>query len=175
MIYRHFTGADAKAEVLRDEYTDVYLAIRTEPPYNSGPLYERSRFLERTTRQAENPGFDLVAARDGDVLAGFAFGLPFDGGRWWGGDATPGPDEVVAEPKFAVIELNLIQEYRGKGYGKRLLGELLAARFEPYAILLSHPEAMAHTIYEHWGWRVVGTVRPIPEAEINDALVLPLG
>jgi GNAT superfamily N-acetyltransferase len=174
LAYHHFTGTAAQSEVLREEYARLYMDIRTEPPYSSGPLYRQDRFLERTVTQAEHPGFALVSARDGERLAGFAFGLPFAAGRWWGGEATPGPRDVVAATKFAVIELNLLPEYRGKGHGRRLLNELLAERPEPYAILLSHPDAKAHAMYEHWGWRVVGTVRPIPEAEVSDAMMFSL-
>lgn len=171
VVFRCLTG-EAAVAALDDELAEVYLAIRAEPPYNSAPLYQRERFLERTRQQVTAPGFHLVTAHDGQHLAGFAFGLPFAEGRWWGGETTPAPEEVVAAEKFAVIELNLLKQYRGQGIGRRLLGELLAARPEPYATLLSRPEAAAHAIYEHWGWRVVGTCRPAPDAAVADVMVL---
>ncbi|OPG10593.1 GNAT family N-acetyltransferase [Microbispora sp. GKU 823] len=169
--FHRLTG-EAAAAALDDELAEVYMAIRAEPPYNSGPLYQRDRFLDRTRKQAGSPGFTLVVAEDGGAPVGFAFGLPFPAGRWWGGETTPGPAEVVAADKYAVIELNLVKEYRGQGIGGRLLGELLEGRPEPYATLLSRPEAAAHAIYEHWGWKVVGTCRPAPDAEVADVMVL---
>ncbi|MEV6981350.1 GNAT family N-acetyltransferase [Sphaerisporangium sp. NPDC051017] len=168
----HKDGLDA-AEVVSDEYADVYLDIRAEAPYNSGPNFQRHRYLDRTRRQLEGKGFHLVAARDGDVLAGFAFGLTFPADRWWGGDVTPPPAEVLAEEKFAVIELNLRREYRGQGHGRRLLSELLQDRPEPWAMLLSLPAVPAHAMYEHWGWQVVGTVRPFPDADLADVMARP--
>lgn len=171
IMFRHLTGEAATA-ALNDELAEVYMAIRAEPPYNSAPLYDKDRFLERTRQQITVPGFHLVTVRDGEVLAGFAFGLPFTAGRWWGGETTPGPAEVVATDKYAVIELNLLKQYRGRGIGRELLAELLAARPEPYAMLLSRPEAVAHAIYEHWGWQVVGTCRPAPDAAVADVMVL---
>ncbi|MFI7630315.1 GNAT family N-acetyltransferase [Microbispora rosea] len=167
----HHLTREAAAAALDDELAEVYMTIRAEPPYDSGPLYHRGRFLERTRQQMTVPGFCLVTVRDGEALAGFGFGLPLAAGRWWGGETTPGPEEVVAAEKFAVIELNLVPAYRGRGIGGRLLGELLEGRPEPYAMLLSRPDAAAHAIYEHWGWKVVGTCRPAPDAAIADVMV----
>ncbi|MBB4704584.1 GNAT family N-acetyltransferase [Sphaerisporangium siamense] len=148
--------------------------IRTEPPYNAGPLYQRQRYTDRTSKQVASEGFALVSARDrAGALAGFAFGFRMPAGRWWGGNTTP-VAELVDVDKFAVIELNLRKEYRGKGYGRKLLEELLAARPEQWAMLLSLPAAPAHAMYEHLGWEVVGTVQPAPDAEVADVMVLPL-
>ncbi|MEV4287327.1 GNAT family N-acetyltransferase [Nonomuraea bangladeshensis] len=168
------TGAAAKV-VLDDAFVDIYLAIRAEPPYNSGPLYDRARFVERTSSQVELPGFELVAAELDGRPVGFAFGFAMAAGRWWGGEATPPPDEVLAAEKLAVVELNLLLEHRGQGVGKRLLATLLYGRAEPWATLLSRPDTPAHGMYERWGWQVVGTVRPAPDAVVADAMVLQLG
>lgn len=173
VIFTHLTGPDA-AVVVDDDYTAVYTLIRAEPPYNSGPLYHPDRYRERTGNQLDRPGFTLVAVEDGATLAGFAFGFTMPAGRWWGGDTTPGPPEVVAADKFAVIELNLRADYRGRGIGRRLLAELLDGRPERYATLLSLPEAAAHDIYEHWGWKVAGTCRPAPDTMLADVMVKEL-
>jgi GNAT superfamily N-acetyltransferase len=173
IAFRKLTGQCAEV-VLGDEYVDVYLAIRAEPPYNSAPLYTRDRFLERTRTQLKADGFELVAAEGDGKLIGFAFGFTMGHRRWWGGEATRPPEGVLQTAKLAVVELNLRQEHRGRGIGKRLLGELLQGRREPYATLLSRPEAPAHAMYERWGWQVVGTVRPAPDAAVSDAMVLSL-
>lgn len=173
IYFHHMSGSEATA-ALGDDYADIYLEIRAEPPYNSGPLYQRERFLERTARQIERDGFELVAAENADELAGFAFGLTIPAGGWWGGEVTPGPPEVVAVDKLAVIELNVRKEHRGRGIGKQLLQELLTGRSERYATLLSIPGAVAHDMYERWGWQVVGTCRPAPDAMLADVMVLDL-
>ncbi|PRX66087.1 acetyltransferase (GNAT) family protein [Nonomuraea fuscirosea] len=172
-VFRHMTGEKAKA-VLDEPYVSIYLAIRAEPPYNGGPLYDRDRFLERTGKQTELPGFELVAAEWDGVLAGFAFGFTMAAGMWWGGETTPPPQEVVDAPKLAVVELDLLPEHRGQGVGRRLLSELLDDREEPLATLLSRPDTPAHAMYQRWGWRLVGAVRPAPDAVVADAMVTSL-
>lgn len=171
-IHEHGSSA---AEVLTDEYVNAYLEIHAEPPYNSNPNSSRERYLARTRRQVESPGFQLVSCRDdAGALIGWTFGLPFAAGGWWGGATSPAPEEVLRSEKFAVIELNVIRSRRGQGYGRRLLTSLLDSRPEPWATLLSLPAAPAHAMYEHLGWRVVGTNQPAPDAEIADVLVLRL-
>ncbi|WP_329423582.1 hypothetical protein OG339_24270 [Streptosporangium sp. NBC_01495] len=59
--YRCLTG-EAADEVLGDEYVRLYLANYAEPPYLSGPLYSRERFLQRTGKQVKNDSFVLVSA-----------------------------------------------------------------------------------------------------------------
>jgi GNAT superfamily N-acetyltransferase len=158
-----------------DELADVYDEVYAEPPYNSGPLFSRSRFLDRTLTQAARQGFKLTVARLGDgELAGFSFGLPFGGGTWWAGNVTPPPQQIRAGTKFAVIELILRIPWRGRGLGRGLMEKLLEDRSEDYAILTSVPEASAHAMYERWGWYKVGTVQPAADAPTMDAMVCAL-
>jgi GNAT superfamily N-acetyltransferase len=175
ITFRHDIG-EAGNVVLGDEYTDAYEEIYAEPPYNSNPLYGRQRYLARTAQQVSAVGFDAVSAidQDGQAVAGFAFGFRMGKGRWWGGETTTAPSEVLDVEKFAVIELILRKPYRGHGVGKRLLNELIAGRPEPYATLLSHPQAEAHNMYERWGWRVVGTCTPAPDAPTLDMMLIKL-
>lgn len=171
--YRGPEAARALSEE-SEEYAEAYTEIYAEPPYDSGPLYSRERFLERTGRQVHRPGFELLAAVDAGsrALAGFCFGFRFEAGTWWGGEASAPPAEVVDADKVAVIELILRKAYRGRGCGKALLEAFLAGREEPWATLLAHPAAPAHAKYERWGWRKVGTVRPAPDAVVADVMVL---
>lgn len=169
-------AADDAASALSDEYARLYQDVYAEPPYNGGPLYERDRFLDRTRRQVEQPGFELLSAIDTTTgeLAGFCFGLTFAPQKWWRGDVTEPPAEVLAAPKATVIELVLRKHHRGHGHGHRLLTQWLAGRTEPYGMLLAHPEAPAHALYLRWGWQIVGTCRPAPDADVSDVLVLDL-
>ncbi|MGW0810705.1 N-acetyltransferase family protein [Nonomuraea sp. NPDC002799] len=173
LVLRHMTGEHAKA-VLEAPYVDIYLNIRSEPPYNAGQLYSRERFIERTRAQTDLPGFELVAAEIDGEPVGFAFGFTMAAGRWWGGDATPPPAAVLDAPKLAVVELDLLAAHRGQGLGKRLLAALLDGRTELCATLLSRPDTLAHAMYQRWGWTIVGTVRPAPEAVVTDAMMIRL-
>ncbi|MEU8277564.1 GNAT family N-acetyltransferase [Microbispora bryophytorum] len=168
----HYRGPEA-ARALSEEYADAYTEIYAEPPYDSGPLYSRARFLERTGRQVYRPGFELLAAVDArtQALAGFCFGFCFPEGGWWGGETSEPPADVITVEKVAVIELVLREAYRGCGHGKALLETFLAGRSEPWATLLAHPAAPAHARYERWGWRKAGTVQPAPDAPVVDAMV----
>ena len=133
-----------------------------------------AEFRRRFDRQVALSGFTLVTATaDGD-LAGFAYGLPFEAGKWWKGAIAEPPESIKSPPKFAVVELVLCKPYRGKGLGRRLMDELLKDRPEPYATLLSNPKAPARQVYDRWGWRKVGTVQSYPHWPPSDALVLPL-
>jgi GNAT superfamily N-acetyltransferase len=169
----HHDGADIDATL--DEIADLYERVYAEPPYNGGPLFSRTRFLERTDTQKTAAGFSLVVARAAGELAGFSFGFTFGAGRWWGGKTQPAPPADVLEPaKFAVIELVVGKPWRGQRVGRALMTSLLAKRSEPYATLLSEPDAAARRIYEHWGWHHVADVQPADDAPWMHALVLPL-
>jgi GNAT superfamily N-acetyltransferase len=174
IVFCHRSGESAAVAVLETGYGDAYEEIYSEPPYNASPLFTRSRFVERTRSQVNRPGFELVEAVDGTTLAGFAFGFIMEAGRWWAGETTEPPKGVRDAAKLAVIELILRKPYRGQGIGKGLLSELLGGRPEPYATLLSHPDAPAHARYERWGWRVVGTCTPAPDAPAMDAMLIEL-
>ncbi|MBB4917538.1 GNAT family N-acetyltransferase [Streptosporangium saharense] len=170
--FRRVTG-EAAAQVLDERHVELYLATRAEPPYLSGPLYQPDRYLERTGRQVKRPGFTAVSAEDGPILVGFAFGVPL--ASWWGGHATPAPPEVTeASSLFAVIELNVCQDHRNQGIGRKLLDELLTGQEAPYATVLANPAAPAHDMYLRWGWRKVGTVQATPDAMVSDALIRKL-
>jgi GNAT superfamily N-acetyltransferase len=73
--------------------------------------------------------------------------------------------------KFAVIELNVLPEFRGQGLGKELLNRLLSDRPEAFATLATLPSSMARTMYERWGWYKVAEFTDEPPM---DALALEL-
>ena len=148
----HITQGDGSlVPDLIDEMTQIYDEVYAEPPYNSGSLWQRDAFLDRTTRQAARSGFAIVLARSvGDGLVGYSFGLPFDEGRWWSGNASEPPSEILSASKFAVIELIVRKPWRGRGIGRQLHDRLLADRPEHYAILTAVTTAPARQIYQRW-------------------------
>lgn len=159
-----------------DEIADLYVPAYAEPPYTPHPMFSRESFIERTTRQAADPGFILVTARTPTaVLAGFSFGLPFEAGKWWRdvSGSVPPPD-IAAAPKFAVIELVVAQAHRGRHLAHRLINALLEERPEQYAMLLAEPGTPAHQMYARWGWTAAAKVQSQPGADTDDALVLRL-
>ncbi|XVQ10304.1 N-acetyltransferase family protein [Spirillospora sp. CA-255316] len=154
-----------------EELADLYERVYAEPPYNSAPKFSRSRFLARTREQAMSTGFTLVTARRSGRLVGFAFGFSMLAGSWWAAASMP-PAEVLDASKYAVIELVVDREYRGRGTGRALLEALLAGRPEPYATLAAVIEADAYDWYLHHGWQKVAEFRAEPP--YSDALILRL-
>lgn len=156
------------------ELLDLYREVYAEPPYSSGPLWHADAFAERTQQQAVAAGFDGFTARlpSGDLI-GYAFGLPFEPGRWWRG-ATAAPADVLPASKFAIIELIVSNTLRGQGIGRELLNTLLSQRPEQYATLTALPDAPARQFYRHLGWQQAGTIPAAPDRPPFDVLLQPL-
>jgi GNAT superfamily N-acetyltransferase len=167
-------GDGAAVMAMLEPITELYLEVRAAQPHASSSLYSRDAFVSRTTAQAGRDGFAATWTRPGEDLVGFAFGFTMPPGGWWGGNPTPPPAEILDQPKFAVIELNVAAAWRGQGIGRRLLDDLLSDRPEPYAILTTGPDEPARQMYVHWGWEQVGTAQHTPEAPVMDQLVLKL-
>lgn len=166
-------GGGAAALAMLDDITERYLELREDRP--ESPLFSREAFRTRTTSQAQRDGFAITwATNEYAWLVGFAFGFPMAAGRWWSGNPTLPPAEILDEPKFAVIELDVDAAWQGRGIGRRLLDELLASRSEPYAILTAIPDAPARQMYARWGWVQVGTAQHAPDSPVMDQLVLAL-
>jgi GNAT superfamily N-acetyltransferase len=131
--------------------------------------------VARTARQAASPGFVLITAHAGEQWAGFSCGLHFPAGRWWAGEwEDDQPEAILAAEKFAVIELVVLPPARGRGLATKLMTAVLADRPEPWATLLADQEGRARDIYDRWGWKRVGTVRPAPDVTPLDVLARPL-
>lgn len=144
--YRLDQGDGCVVVGLLDEMAEVYEEVYTEPPYESGALWQRHAFLDRTRRQATRDGFEIVSARsEGGELIGYSFGVPFAQGRWWSGDASTPPHELLAASKFAPIELIVRAPWRGRGIGHVMHDRLLANRPEQYAILTAVPNCARPT------------------------------
>jgi GNAT superfamily N-acetyltransferase len=155
-----------------DEIADMYTAIKSDDPDGSDPIFSRSSFISRIEEQARDPEFQFVGATAHKLLVGFSFGYPFRPGRWWA-DSTPAASrELLEASKFAVIELDVRKEFRGRGLSKELLRRLLAGRTEEFATLAAIPGTQAHGMYLRWGWQKAAMLGG--DGPAMDALLLPL-
>ncbi|MFJ3214092.1 hypothetical protein [Streptomyces flaveolus] len=89
------------------------------------------------------------------------------------------PADVVEETgtrTYALSELTVRLPWRKTGAARRLHDALLDARPEQRATLLvdqDHPKI--HALYESWGWRTLGDLRPrISDAPLFHAMLLDL-
>ncbi|MFJ9588792.1 GNAT family N-acetyltransferase, partial [Streptomyces acidicola] len=77
---------------------------------------------------------------------------------------------------YALSELMVRVPWRKTGIARQLHDALLAERTEERATLLvrqSHPKV--HALYESWGWRTIGDLRPrIEHAPFMHAMLLDL-
>lgn len=166
------------AEALRamDELADAYVVGYADDPDVGHSIYARDAFVDRTTRQANSPGFVLITAHEADgTWAGFSFGMHFPAGRWWAGEwDRRQPADLLTSEKFAVIELVVLPAARGAGLATELMAAVLADRPEPWATLLADQEGRARDMYARWGWDTVAMIHPAPDVPALDVLVRPL-
>ena len=175
-ITRH---GPAETLALCDEILPVYAAAEADQMHD--PFYGEEQFLHRLVDlYAPGRDFELVTARLGGVMIGFAFGNPRDKtAAIWESVGKALPDVVVPEepqPVYVFRELNVLPDYQGRGYGRALHDALLASRPERLAHLLVRPDNPARFAYGSWGWRKVGTQQPFPDSPVFDEMVktLPL-
>jgi GNAT superfamily N-acetyltransferase len=168
---RRWSGPEILAQL--DELKQIYEEAYAEPPYRRTPEHVQ-RLGTRLAEQVDLPGFVFVGSTMDSAVAGFTFGRHFEALQWWYGAQDMPPAELLAAEKFAVSELVVAPAYRGQRLASRLIAELLRDRHEPYAILLSHPDAVARRIYARWGWRQVGTASATARGTQLHALALDL-
>lgn len=174
---RHY-ASDQAAEVrptLLEVYAEVYADDIASDPFNGV-----ERFASGLDGWSSRPGWTCVVGYDGDQVVGYAYGalLP-ENARWWGGLLDEVPEDVVRETgtrTYALSELMVRTPWRKTGSARQLHDALFAEQTVERATLLvrqSHPKVRA--LYEAWGWKVLGDLRPrIEHAPLFHAMLLDL-
>jgi ribosomal protein S18 acetylase RimI-like enzyme len=168
----------ASARPIVGELMRVYLEVYEN---EGGVFYSEDRYRQQLGSHMSAAGWELVAARADGELAGYVYGFPLArNSRWWEGlvtsvDATAA--EETGSRTFALCELMVRAQWRGRGLGHALHDEILAGRHEERATLLVEQDnEAALAAYKRWGWTKFGRLQPgwagAPEL---DALLLPLG
>jgi len=152
----HHDGAAAGR--LLDELCDTYADA-----YGVEPTTEKtSAFRSRASKALDRSGFNLVTARVGDQLVGFAFGYSLAAATSWWNGLEPAPSrDFSAETgtrTFALSEIEVRRAWQGTGVGRALHDALLADRPEQRATLATGPDAPVQAVYERWAWEKVGRV-----------------
>src|SRR5581483_9538027 len=162
------------AGAVQDELVDLYTA---EYAGNGRPFDAPENFRRWLSRDLTRPGFAAVTARTRAELAGFVYGyrLPADT-TWWHRPVAPLPASITRETgerTFAVGELLVRPDARGRGIATRLHDALLRGRPERRAVLAAYPDnAVAAAAYRSWGWARVGQVRLSERSPVFDVYVL---
>jgi GNAT superfamily N-acetyltransferase len=156
-------GTPKMVHAYEESIFQLYYDAFSKPPYQ-WPDNEETAFRQRLTRLARDPTFGIATARTNDKLVGFACGFTLrPDTSWWEGFIMPVREELTREWEgrtFAVIDFAVAETRRGQGIGRRLHDILLGSRQESRATLAMEPTAHEErTIYERWGWRVVGRLR----------------
>ena len=164
---------------IAQELRSLYGAVYAEPPYCETES-DAAEFESRLSSQVNEPAFSLFAAWDDDRLAGYIYGFAIESGSplWTTVFLSPEPRYNLRDwtcPVAFVSELLVASNCRHRGIATVLHGAFVAARNEPKAVLLAHPEATAaQTAYRAWGWYRIGSGRPWPNTPLYDTLVKDL-
>ncbi len=167
------TGLHGQQGELLVVYEQIY-AERLGDPFFSAP-----RYWQRLTAYGDRAGFALATGRIDGTLVGYALGytLPAGSGWWRGLRASVEPELLVEDGQrtFALTEIMVREEWRRRGYARRLHDALLAGRPERRAALLVLPDnEPARAAYATWGWYRVGPLQPFDDAPVYDAMLLDL-
>lgn len=127
----------------------VQIFVQTWSGYN--PLSARASFVRCAGRRDFR---GLVAVSDGTVV-GFGFGARSYPGVWWHDQMTNqlGRDHPALCDAWQLVELAVLEAYRGRGIGGRLHDALAEVQPCPRMLLSTYASnARARAIYERRGW-----------------------
>jgi hypothetical protein len=108
------------------------------------------------SRYAGEPDFRGFVAIGDATIIGMGFGARSEPGQWWHDKvaAQVGADHPALHDAWALVELAVLPDYRGRGIGGALHDALLAAQPCPRTLLSTEMTNMrARTMYERRGWR----------------------
>ncbi|MEU7373273.1 GNAT family N-acetyltransferase [Streptomyces albidoflavus] len=168
LTLRHYTHDDLPQirQILIDTQRDVYSGVTEDEEF-------RERFPWFVDHWGGHPGFSCVIARDGDEVAGFAYGAPGTEGReWWRKHLDEAPERART---FHLSELMVREPWRKTGTAELLHRTLMGTREDDLAVLLvdvTHPKVQA--LYESWGYRKVGEDQPFPDSPVFAVMMAEL-
>ncbi|MGH3088400.1 MAG: GNAT family N-acetyltransferase [Rubrobacteraceae bacterium] len=138
---------------------EVYGAAFSEPPYSQGEDGVRN-VANRLPRHARNAGFRCLVAEENDQVLGFVYGYTDEPGGWWHEQVAPSMEAAGLERwlrnAFALTELAVAPQARGRGVGGRLHDTLLDSLPHRRSLLSTHQEkTVARKLYDKRGWIVL--------------------
>jgi ribosomal protein S18 acetylase RimI-like enzyme len=119
---------------------------------------------EQLPRHTTRDDFVFLVARDGDEIAGFAYGYTGGHGQWWTDRValalTPEQRaEWLDPPHYEVVELHVRPAWQRHGVGSALLAHLLTRQPHDRALLSTRAgSAQARRFYAKNGWTELAPV-----------------
>jgi GNAT superfamily N-acetyltransferase len=135
-----------------DDVLDVYAAAMDVPV--AAARARKGILLSHLDRR----GLRGVAALEGDVLVGIAYGYVGEPGQWWHDQVAGSMSRSLARTwlaeAFEVCELHVRPELQGHGVGRDLLDTLLSDAGTRTAVLTTPDlETRARHFYRAGGWQ----------------------
>lgn len=163
----------------------IHAEVYAEPLFGGHPFFHKDAFEARYTMGVRQPGFEILVARRDGVDLGYVYGYAlqpevgwWDQVQWADGVREGAPDGYTEEDGTRTVvipEIMVLAPYRRAGIARRLHDEFLSRRTEHRAGLRVLPDNVpARTAYLAWGWRVLGLVRPVPEAPLYECMLKDL-
>jgi hypothetical protein len=174
------SGGPRDAYDYMDQIARLYKTDFFDPSYPSDRASAfASKVPEKLGGYTQAPNFKIVTLWDQGDLAGFVYGCSLPGQTgYWRDVREPLDPEFIEENgsrTLALLVLLIKRSLRGKGWGSKLYQELLNGRNEERVVLLTEPATQpAYSIWQHWGYRKIGTAQPSTDESIRDVFVLSL-
>jgi broad specificity phosphatase PhoE len=142
----------------QDALVEVYRGAFTAPGYDEGDDAVARFADEQLPAHAARDGFRLVTVRDGSTPLGFAYGYTGEHGQWWTDQMTTVvPADLAATwlgGHFEVVELAVLPEAQGRGFGAALVESLLHGLPHRRALLTTYADDRpAPRLYRRLGWQ----------------------
>ncbi len=159
---------------VRDLLVNVYAEVYADRL--ADPFFIVDRFTERLDSHLRAPGWEVVVGYAGNQPAGYAYGAtrPAGSTAWRGVIPTPDPElaRETGTRTFFLFELMVRVPWRKTGAAAAIHEELLRRRPEERASLtVEHDHPKVRALYERWGYRNVGSVRPFPDSPLFDVML----
>ena len=143
---------------LRTELRDVHRAA-----LGAGALSDEWASY-RLPEHALRDDFVFLVAREGEALAGFAYGYTGAYGQWWtehvARSLTPAQREQWLDPPhYEIVELHVRPSWQRRGAGSALLAQLLTRQPHDRALLSTQTGSkQARSFYAKNGWEELADV-----------------
>ncbi|MEM8923944.1 MAG: hypothetical protein AAGD35_10620 [Actinomycetota bacterium] len=147
--------------------------VRILAPDHYGTEQFRSRMHDHYITA---PGFEAVTVHHRHDLVGFVTAAHLHGTGWW--DPLIAPTTIDTHEDgtrtLGIFDLVIANEHRGRRLASLLHAAVLAGRtVERVSLLSSLPQQPAFTMWQRWGYEIVGRVQFEPDGPVSDLFLKP--